>query len=509
MKNRQLPHLVFWLSLIGFFPLTTQAQNTKTTNNTRKAIVPQKQVDVYAAGISRDKITGKYFATYWKNGEEIRLTDGQVDVSEAKSIFVSGNDVHVTGTIHPRAIYWKNRQPIELPTPISKAGASGTYITVVGNDVYITGADNSPNRYEAKYWKNGQPVLLLLSKDFPDAYTKFISLIDNDVYVIGESAGWVSVYWKNGQNVKTLTDGFRRITTITQQGGHTYAVGDYDNHAAYWKNGKTTILTSQISFAKYVAVAGNDIYVAGVYDKDKDGNALVTDGDGGIYWKNGVEVELGGTNRFYQPTSMVASGNDVYVTAYDRYETGKLWKNGQRVELPNAYRINQVIVVERAASNSTKVTTTKPMAEKKQVIQQAKVIEKTQPYVASPPSAKERADQFLAENKKKPGVITTASGFQYQVLKEGTGAKPLSTDRVKVHFLGTFTNGIKFKSADVHIIPKNSNPGWAEGISLMRVGSKYKFFVPSKLTFGRNILSEMLTPEDPIILEVDVLGIEN
>ncbi len=115
--------------------------------------------------------------------------------------------------------------------------------------------------------------------------------------------------------------------------------------------------------------------------------------------------------------------------------------------------------------------------------------------------AKTNLDQgkaFLAENAKKPDVQTTASGLQYQVLTEGKGAKPTSTDTVRVHYKGTLLDGKTFDSSYdrnepvVFALPQVV-PGWQEGIALMPVGSKYRFWIPSELGYG-----EKGTPGGPI-----------
>ena len=105
---------------------------------------------------------------------------------------------------------------------------------------------------------------------------------------------------------------------------------------------------------------------------------------------------------------------------------------------------------------------------------------------------------FLAANAKKPGVKTTASGLEYQVVKEGTGAKPKATDTVKVNYTGTLLDGTVFDSS-----AKNGGPisfavnqviaGWTEGLQLMPVGSKFTFWIPSNLAYG-----EKGTPGGPI-----------
>ena len=98
----------------------------------------------------------------------------------------------------------------------------------------------------------------------------------------------------------------------------------------------------------------------------------------------------------------------------------------------------------------------------------------------------DKGEKFLAENGKKQGVVTTASGLQYQVLTEGKGAKPGATDGVKVNYKGTLLDGKEFDSSykrgEPAVLPlQGVIPGWAEGLQLMPVGSKYKFWIPAKL----------------------------
>jgi FKBP-type peptidyl-prolyl cis-trans isomerase FkpA len=120
---------------------------------------------------------------------------------------------------------------------------------------------------------------------------------------------------------------------------------------------------------------------------------------------------------------------------------------------------------------------------------------------------------FLAENGKKPGVKTTASGLQYEAIKEGTGPKPIETDMVKVDYVGTFIDGSKFDSSidsgQPAVFPVGQViPGWVEAIQLMSVGSKYKLYIPSALAYGAEGSQGGIAPNSLLIFEVDLLSIE-
>jgi len=131
---------------------------------------------------------------------------------------------------------------------------------------------------------------------------------------------------------------------------------------------------------------------------------------------------------------------------------------------------------------------------------------------ASSDKNKKEGETFLAGNKSKAGVKTTASGLQYMVEKEGTGAKPKATDTVKVNYLGTKIDGTKFDSSydrgQPATFPLNGViKGWSEGLQLMPVGSKYKLFVPSDLAYGENGPGQ-IGPNATLIFEVELLDIE-
>jgi FKBP-type peptidyl-prolyl cis-trans isomerase len=119
--------------------------------------------------------------------------------------------------------------------------------------------------------------------------------------------------------------------------------------------------------------------------------------------------------------------------------------------------------------------------------------------------------KFLEENKKKPGIKTTASGLQYKVEKEGTGAQPKPTDIVTVNYHVSSTDGIEFdayKAGRPSIFPVNGGmkgiKGWTEALQLMKVGSKYQVFVPANLAYGERSVRE-IGPNATLILDIDLL----
>lgn len=120
-------------------------------------------------------------------------------------------------------------------------------------------------------------------------------------------------------------------------------------------------------------------------------------------------------------------------------------------------------------------------------------------------------DKFLAENKTKAGVVTLPSGLQYSIMKEGNGAKPASTDKVKVHYHGTMIDGSVFDSSVERGQPAEFGvtqviQGWVEALQLMPVGSKWKLFIPSNLAYGPQG-PPSIGPNQVLIFEVELLDI--
>jgi len=123
---------------------------------------------------------------------------------------------------------------------------------------------------------------------------------------------------------------------------------------------------------------------------------------------------------------------------------------------------------------------------------------------------KKKGDDYLASNKTKEGVKTTASGLQYRVLKEGNGAKPKATDTVKVHYSGKLIDGTEFDSSYKRNEPVEFKldsviKGWTEGVQLMTVGSKYELVIPSDLGYGP-MGNQAIPGNSVLIFEVELLG---
>lgn len=126
----------------------------------------------------------------------------------------------------------------------------------------------------------------------------------------------------------------------------------------------------------------------------------------------------------------------------------------------------------------------------------------------------EEGAAFLAENANKEGVVTTASGLQYLVLKAGEGASPSTTDRVTVHYSGTTLDGDEFDSSykrgQPATFPLNGViGGWTEGLQLMKEGGKNRLFIPSKLAYGERGAGRDIGPNATLIFEVELIRIGN
>lgn len=127
--------------------------------------------------------------------------------------------------------------------------------------------------------------------------------------------------------------------------------------------------------------------------------------------------------------------------------------------------------------------------------------------------AKAEGESFLAENAKKEGVVTLASGLQYQVLREGNGKKPAATDQVECHYEGTLINGQVFDSSyrrgETATFGLNQViAGWTEGLQLMQEGAKYRFFIPYTLAYGERGAGQSIPPFATLIFDVELVKVK-
>lgn len=151
-------------------------------------------------------------------------------------------------------------------------------------------------------------------------------------------------------------------------------------------------------------------------------------------------------------------------------------------------------------------------AKVKQAVFQKKQQQMQEKRLAEGKVNKKAGERFLAENGKKEGVKTTASGLQYEVISEGEGPQAKAADTVKVHYVGTLLDGSEFDSSVKRgapaTFPLNAViPGWTEGLQLMSAGSKYRLFIPSALGYGERGAGNKIGPNSVLIFEVELLEI--
>jgi len=126
---------------------------------------------------------------------------------------------------------------------------------------------------------------------------------------------------------------------------------------------------------------------------------------------------------------------------------------------------------------------------------------------------KKEGETFLAENKKKEGVITLPSGLQYKVLKEGTGKQPSADSTVETNYRGTLIDGTEFDSSykrgQAATFPvKGVIAGWTEALQLMKEGAKWQLFIPSNLAYGERGAGNVIGPNATLIFEVELISVK-
>jgi len=127
-------------------------------------------------------------------------------------------------------------------------------------------------------------------------------------------------------------------------------------------------------------------------------------------------------------------------------------------------------------------------------------------------AARQMGEQFLAENAKRPGIITTKSGLQYEILSEGTGRQPSRTDTVRCHYEGRLIDGTVFDSSYKRNAPADFGlqqviAGWTEGVQLMKEGSKFRFYIPYMLAYGEGGAGAMIPPFSALVFDVELIKV--
>jgi len=125
---------------------------------------------------------------------------------------------------------------------------------------------------------------------------------------------------------------------------------------------------------------------------------------------------------------------------------------------------------------------------------------------------KKAGEAFLAENKKKEGVVVTTSGLQYKILKQGSGAKPAAGSSVTVHYKGTLVDGTVFDSSFDRGQPATLSlgqviKGWQEAVPMMTTGSTWQIYVPSELAYGDRAASELIGPASTLIFDIELISV--
>ena len=127
-------------------------------------------------------------------------------------------------------------------------------------------------------------------------------------------------------------------------------------------------------------------------------------------------------------------------------------------------------------------------------------------------AAKSEGEAFLAENKKRAGVVTTPSGLQYEIVKEGNGRQPKASDTVQCHYEGTLIDGTVFDSSYRRGMPAEFGlrqviAGWTEGVQLMKEGSIFKFYIPYNLAYGEHGAGADIPPYAALIFTVELIKV--
>lgn len=211
-----------------------------------------------------------------------------------------------------------------------------------------------------------------------------------------------------------------------------------------------------------------------------------------------------------------SSGNVELETSIDSVSYSMGYQNGKFLKQRSMTDINPEVLKAGLEASLKEQDPQISESKMQQVVQQYSMQARQKAQKKKMADAKEnqkKGDDFLANNKEKEGVVTTDSGLQYKVLKEGSGVSPDSTDKVRVQYKGMLLDGTVFDSSY-----KRGKPaefplnrvinGWTEGLQLMKEGAKYKFWIPGKLAYGQNPPPRSpIGPNQTLVFEVELLKV--
>lgn len=298
---------------------------------------------IYVVGYER--VGSLNIATLWKDGVQTRLSKNMEANSTAEKVFVVGNDVYVAGgldgtNLAPKvAGYWKNGTEIRLTNGATNASANGIYVS--GGNVYVGGYENvtTPSSHpEARLWKDGQAQQLQLLNNTRidnriNSAVHDVFVADGHVYACGYDGPQAAI-WVDGQITHLTPDqtsNDTRAYKILVSDGKVYAVGYYGSYATIWvDNVETRLTTAGTSRAHNLFISNGDVYVTGY------SNAL--GGNQAMLWKNGVSQNIsllpfgGGTDGTSQGYSVFVWQGDVYMAGHEYVGVrmyGKIWKGDE------------------------------------------------------------------------------------------------------------------------------------------------------------------------------------
>jgi FKBP-type peptidyl-prolyl cis-trans isomerase FklB len=194
------------------------------------------------------------------------------------------------------------------------------------------------------------------------------------------------------------------------------------------------------------------------------------------------------------------------------YSIGFNFGSSLTKEVPDIDGDNVQRGLQDALKKKQPALTPEQQAEVMGKFQQTVMAQKAARMEASEKKNTEAAAKFMADNAKKPGVTALPSGLQYQVITTGKGASPKATDRVKVHYTGTLLNGEVFDSSIKRGEPATFQvdqviPGWTQGLQKMKVGDKWKLFIPPELGYGKRGAGAKIEPGMALVFEVELLEV--